>query len=200
MATISLTLPVAGNVITAGLHATNYTAIQTFANGGIDNNNVSGSAALAYSKLALVNSILTTDISTGAGNAWTAYTPVWTSAGTAPAIGNGTLSGRWTQMGKTVLFWASMVAGSTTTFGSANAWTISLPTAAQASHPLCGVASPTDTGVAQYQGQYVINSVTTIVCYTVSSAAGVMAAWDNTHPFAWGNTDTFKIVGQYEAA
>ena len=39
MGTISLTLPVSGTVITAGLHSTNYTTIQNVVNGNIDNNN-----------------------------------------------------------------------------------------------------------------------------------------------------------------
>src|SRR5882672_3849200 len=36
------------------------------------------------------------------GAAWTAYTPVWGSSGTAPAIGNGSLTGFFIQVGKTV--------------------------------------------------------------------------------------------------
>lgn len=39
MATITLTLPVSGTVITAGLHANNYTSIQSAINGGLDQNN-----------------------------------------------------------------------------------------------------------------------------------------------------------------
>lgn len=52
MPSISLTLPVAGTIITAGLHATNYTALQTLLNGGLDNNNIAPGAAIASSKLA----------------------------------------------------------------------------------------------------------------------------------------------------
>ena len=50
--------------------------------------------------------------------AWTSYTPVWSSSGTAPAIGNGTLAGRYKLVGKTchVVFGQTM--GTTTTFGT----------------------------------------------------------------------------------
>lgn len=51
MATITLTLPVAGTGITAGLHANNYTAIQTAVNGGLDNNNWASGRIFAPSKL-----------------------------------------------------------------------------------------------------------------------------------------------------
>lgn len=40
MGTITLTLPVAGNQITAGLHAANYAAIQAAINGDIDSANI----------------------------------------------------------------------------------------------------------------------------------------------------------------
>jgi hypothetical protein len=51
MGTITLNLPVSATVITAGLHATNYTAIQNVINGGIDNNNISNTAGIVLSKL-----------------------------------------------------------------------------------------------------------------------------------------------------
>ena len=50
MPTISLTLPVSGTVITAGLHSTNYTTIQNAINGGLDNNNWAAGKIFAPSK------------------------------------------------------------------------------------------------------------------------------------------------------
>lgn len=52
MGTITLTLPVAGNQITAGLHSSNYAAIQSAINGNIENVNIKSNAAIAVSKLA----------------------------------------------------------------------------------------------------------------------------------------------------
>lgn len=52
MPTISLTSPTALTVITAGLHATNYAALQSLLNGNLDNANISPTAAMAVAKLA----------------------------------------------------------------------------------------------------------------------------------------------------
>lgn len=54
------------------------------------------------------------------------YTPTWSSAGTQPALGNGTLTGRYVQIGKLVVAELLLVAGSTTTFGT-GIYTFSLP-------------------------------------------------------------------------
>ena len=50
--------------------------------------------------------------------AWTSYTPVL--SGSTWAVGNGTISGAYTQIGKTVHFTARFVLGSTSTKGSAS--------------------------------------------------------------------------------
>lgn len=61
------------------------------------------------------------------GAAWTPYNPIWGAvSGGAPAIGNGSLSGRYQQIGKTVHFVAQITMGSTTTY-AASQWTLSLP-------------------------------------------------------------------------
>lgn len=57
---------------------------------------------------------------------WTAYTPAWTSSGTAPAIGNGSLQGAYVKIGKLGIFRASITLGSTTTIGT-GAYSLSLP-------------------------------------------------------------------------
>lgn len=51
MGTITLTNPSAGTVVTAGLHATNYTTIQTVINGNLDANNWGAGKIFAPSKL-----------------------------------------------------------------------------------------------------------------------------------------------------
>jgi hypothetical protein len=45
------------------------------------------------------------------GDPWTAYTPTWGSSGTAPVIGNGSITGAWVSVGKLVHFWAVVVMG-----------------------------------------------------------------------------------------
>jgi hypothetical protein len=51
VSSISLTLPVAGTVITAGLHATNYTSLQSLLNGGLDTANWAAGKIFPPSKL-----------------------------------------------------------------------------------------------------------------------------------------------------
>lgn len=50
--------------------------------------------------------------------AWTPYTPTWTSNGSAPSIGDGTLAGRYRRDGATISLVQRLVIGSTTTVGS----------------------------------------------------------------------------------
>lgn len=56
----------------------------------------------------------TTDIN----SSWVSYTPFWTSSGTNPAIGNGTITGRTMRIGKTAFCNMRIEAGSTTTWGT----------------------------------------------------------------------------------
>lgn len=54
------------------------------------------------------------------------YTVSWTSTGTQPSIGNGTLLGRYTLHGRAVHLNIQMTAGSSTSFGSGN-WRFTAP-------------------------------------------------------------------------
>ena len=49
---------------------------------------------------------------------WSAYTPTWYTTGTAPSLGNGSLTGRYQTIGSTVVGEIRLVFGSTTTRGS----------------------------------------------------------------------------------
>jgi len=60
-------------------------------------------------------------------NAWTAYTPIWTTNASSPAVGNGSLSGKYKWTGNTVNVHVNLSVGSTTTFGS-GFWLFTLPT------------------------------------------------------------------------
>lgn len=51
---------------------------------------------------------------------WSQYVPAWTSTGSAPSIGNGTLLGRYRRSGTTLHLQQRLVIGSTTTVGSGN--------------------------------------------------------------------------------
>lgn len=58
---------------------------------------------------------------------WTTYTPIWTSTGTQPSIGNGSLTGRYVTLGATIVGELRLNFGSTTTRGTGT-YRFSLPT------------------------------------------------------------------------
>lgn len=63
-------------------------------------------------------------------SAWTSYTPVWSSSGTAVSLGNGTIVGYYAKVGRLVTAKVEMNSGSTTTFGSGfYSWTLPLTAA-----------------------------------------------------------------------
>lgn len=66
MPTINLTLPVAGQGVTAGLHATNYAALQSLLNGGLDADNLDDMGASAGQAL-VYNGTSWAPASAGAG-------------------------------------------------------------------------------------------------------------------------------------
>lgn len=57
---------------------------------------------------------------------WQSYTPVWTTSGAAPSIGNGSIVGKWNKIARDTLVYVRMDFGSTTNFGT-GAWTLTLP-------------------------------------------------------------------------
>jgi hypothetical protein len=57
---------------------------------------------------------------------WTAYTPTWSSSGTQPTLGNGSISGRFRREGTTLHVEVDLAVGSSSSVGTGNA-RISLP-------------------------------------------------------------------------
>src|SRR4051812_45950306 len=80
----------------------------------------------------------------------TPYTPVWTSASGTPAIGNGTLRGRYVSHSGVVSVSIVLRAGTTTTFG-VGAWAFSAPvTAVDVDAGLGGAVLVTDYGTGYF--------------------------------------------------
>jgi hypothetical protein len=135
-------------------------------------------------------------------NAWTAYTPTITADGGGFSLGNGTASGRYKQLGKTVHFYAKLVYGSTTSPGSGH-WNFSLPVQAQSSN-FTFSAAILDSGAAWYggigNGNY--TGSTTSFAVNVTSPNHNVASWvvvGNGGPFTWGDADNITISGSYES-
>lgn len=125
---------------------------------------------------------------------WTAYTPLWSTTGTPPAIGNGTLIGAYRQMGKTVLCRFYMLAGSTTTFGTGG-WRFTLPFA-------IGVNAQSMFGVT-----YLLGGATNMICASIPSGSITIALYtsaavvvDATHPVTFAANSELTMQGVYESA
>jgi hypothetical protein len=143
------------------------------------------------------------DINPGA---WTSYTPAWTSSGTAPALGNGTLTGAYSQWGKVVNFRFDLTLGSTSTMGTGS-YRFSLPVAAKSlstSHGILLSGYLENAGVAPYGAvgaRMTSGSTTTIeILHWSNVGNGQVNVVGQTLPFTWGDADFIRVYGTYEAA
>lgn len=131
--------------------------------------------------------------------AWTAYTPTWVGSTGSHTLGNGTLTGSYVQVSKTVHFRVRLTIGSTTTY-NAGTWRFGLPVTMVANFSGAGdaIASATmyDLSLADRYARTVYSYSDTQVA--VLSEAGL--AISSTVPFTWATGDTLSIVGTYEAA
>lgn len=127
---------------------------------------------------------------------WASYTPTWAASGTQPVLNNGTMTGRYLQIGKLVFFDISLQPGSTTTFGTGN-YTWSLPVIASSSFG-AGACPATilDSGTTNYLGIAVRVSATTF-SINLDNSASVAG---QTTPMTWANGDVLRVSGFYEAA
>lgn len=137
--------------------------------------------------------------STSAGS-WTSWTPTFSNF----TIGNGTVSGRYQQIGKTVHFRLAVTLGSTSSMGTGPTFT--LPVTASSNYSpvgdVIGAAEITDTGTANIIGLSSWASTTTAALY-VQGTGGTYANINtptSTVPMVWTNGDAFFVNGSYEAA
>lgn len=134
--------------------------------------------------------------------AWTSYTPTWTTPGTQPALNNGTLTGAYKQIGKTVFVRVRLVFGTTTTGGTGD-WQFGLPVTASNAAGVQFPCSILDAGNAWYQatvnGQY---SGVTHKSSIIGQSAGANSSQGitSTFPITWGNLDSLQFNGSYEAS
>jgi hypothetical protein len=120
------------------------------------------------------------------------WTPAWTASGTAPALGNGTLTGKYTKIGRQVTAVLVFAAGSTTTFGTGS-WSFSLPFAPGNAAEVCGTVKALDAGNTYYAGAAFVFSGSTLSF--VGNSAG--STYGNGAPFAWGVGDSFVASVTY---
>ena len=124
---------------------------------------------------------------------FTAYTPTWTTSGTAPSLGNGTLLGHYTRVGNLVTVNIEFLAGSTTTFGTGQ-FRVSLPFTSAPLIQQVGSARFDDTGTAYYAG---IGVVQENRAYAVMYANATSSEVGATVPFTWTAGDSFVMEVTY---
>lgn len=131
------------------------------------------------------------DLTAASGTAWT---PVWTATGTAPALGNGTLTGRYFRIGNLVVAWVNLTLGSTTTMGT-NTWGFSLPFPRDTAILHLGSARIFQSGVTYRAGVPVATAnVVNVFVDAFASAAGA------TTPHTWVSGDALNFMYVYIAA
>jgi len=127
---------------------------------------------------------------------WQLYTPGFSATGSPPSLGNGTLAGAYTVIGKTCWFKIQFQYQSATVPGS-GVWLFGLPLAAAASpvNDKIGQAYAGDYGVAAYIG-IAVQYGTTGVYAEVGNAQQI----GPTTPFAWNVNDFLSFTGFYQIA
>lgn len=117
---------------------------------------------------------------------WTAYTPSWTGSTSNPALGNGTIYGRYKVVGKVCTVLVEIVMGTTTTFGT-GFWMVSLPfTAANPASTSSNFAwigtARAHSATTWYIGATAVTKNGSTMKVHEDSAA---AEWSATRPHAW---------------
>lgn len=163
---------------------------------------VAGTGADAFSRLAVGanNLVLMADSTAGTGLKYGAdlqsYTPVWTSSGTAPAIGNGSVSGSFCRVGNLVQFAMVITFGSTSTFGTGEYY-FSLPVAMGSSaRGITGYSLISDFGVGFSRGFFpetVPNGFTDK--FALRNDAGTPV--QQTVPITYATSDAIYVWGSY---
>lgn len=137
-----------------------------------------------------------TDVLAALSDARSTYTPTFASSGTAPSLGNGTLSGRYLQAGKFVVATVRFAAGSTTTFGTGEL-RFGLPvTVFNSSLESIGGAVLLDAGTTRYSASPLAVSNSAYAQIVVGSSNFIQG----TIPFTWTTNDEILFTILYEAA
>ena len=130
---------------------------------------------------------------------WTTYTPDWTAATTNPVLGNGNITGRYKQIGKTVFVSVKVNMGSETEYGEGQ-WRVSLPVAAQSGYSAILPTTLLDNGTNWYQGiSYTEYGGSTSYVTLTYTGSVVLSVVNSAAPFTWTTGDAFSFSGSYES-
>jgi hypothetical protein len=130
---------------------------------------------------------------------WTTYTPTWT-ASTNPALGNGTLTGRYIKIGRTVTVSILLTCGSTTTYGS-GAYAFGLPfPAAAATVPYLGSARLTNSATWHGQASLVAGGSSFNVTVPTSATNSQSANMSGVTPETLASGASIRATLTYQSA
>jgi hypothetical protein len=171
---------------------------------------VAGGAAISRSKLNFGAGLVDADIAAAAAIAaskiaapYTAYTPTLSSSGGGGAVSNGTIVGRYVQIGKFVHYAGRLILGTLTSFGSGILW-VSLPvTAANSGTLLVGNGYAFDQSASVVCPTLVIAVGTSTMRFTSSAtynSVGQDVSGTTPFPFSWAVSDELNWNVTYEAA
>lgn len=128
--------------------------------------------------------------------AWTTYTPTWTASSVNPAIGNGTITGAYLQIGKIVWFRLSIGMGASTTFGTGT-YAFSLPVASASGVTMIGDGRLFDSGT---NNRLVLARRETSTTFALYQDQNTGSGIGPTVPFTFAVSDAIEVQGCYEAA
>jgi hypothetical protein len=133
--------------------------------------------------------------------AWIAYTPVWTASITNPALGNGTLIGRYQKVGRDVHFHINLTTGSTSTYGNGG-YNFTLPPFTAATNGASMIGTAQLLGTNRWNGQIVVSPTATgtSTFFPASQTDCRLAFHGPTVPEAMASGTQVRITGTYESA
>ena len=137
---------------------------------------------------------------TSSATSWKTFTP--TISGSTWAIGDGTIQGRYTSLGKTISFEVKIVFGSTSVYGTSGPLIKVTPTGVTANSSIGAPFSATYTDSStgdMYAGRGIIISgfPNEPQLHTQASPMGQVI---DTTPFTWATGDSIVLNGTYETA
>lgn len=124
------------------------------------------------------------------------YTPVWSASGTAIALGNGTVTGSYLQVGCMVWVRIVLTMGSTSTYGT-GFYRLSLPVAPAVDSMIPGYADDTSTAHRAPLVARITAASATGDNMRMACDASVTGGVGPTSPFTWATGDALYLSGWY---